>query len=420
MIPMNIVNIYENYNYYFNADLKAIFERCSKIASRTNYRLYLIGGIVRDLLLNQCDITEELNSSKEVKPSFYDIDITVEGNAIEFCKVLEKEGYAKIISLHKDFGTAKVEIDGLKLDFASTRCEIYPKKGHLPEVCSIGHSLECDVIRRDFTINSLALSLNEDNFCDLLDYVGGFDDLASKKIRVLHDFSFVDDPTRIIRGLKFAFRFGFEIEGHTHELQKKYLANINYDMGYKRIKSELKQTFSLNSQVVFEKFINDGIYKLLTQKEFELPNEDIEELVRLYKPKHHWIIYLGLLAVYENDDFMDKLELTKYEKDVVLGVKKLLHAKLSDDFEVYKNFEEKHIEALLIYAILKDKQIVFRYLNSLRKIKLLVTGQDLLEMGILPSKVYTEIFDYVLKNKLVNPNLTKEEEIALVKDYMAL
>lgn len=296
---MNIINLYENYN----SDLKAVFVQCSKIAAKNDFKLYLIGGMVRDLLLGN----ESL-----------DVDITVEDDAIEFAHILEKEIGAKISSVHESFGTVKININGQKIDLASTRSESYPKAGHLPHVDKIGCPLKEDVIRRDFTINALALSLNQENFADLIDYTGGFDDLKSKKIRILHDKSFVDDPTRIIRALKYATRLGFELDKKTLKLQQDYLQNINYDMCYKRVKQEIKKTFEQNSQEAFEKFVEQKIYKLITKKEIKTPKINIEKLINKYTPKHIWLVYFGVLAVELNIE----LSPTKYEKEVIEGAKK--------------------------------------------------------------------------------------------------
>lgn len=405
MVAMNIVNLYENYNSYFSADLKTVFELCSKIADKNNFKLYLIGGIVRDLLLGIKNL---------------DVDITVEGDAIEFCRILEREGAARILSIHKPFGTAKAEIQGVKLDFASTRSEVYPKKGHLPKVEKIGCPLELDVIRRDFTINSLALSLNKKDFANLIDYVHGFEDLKSKKLRILHEKSFIDDPTRIIRGLKFAARLGFEIEAGTLKLQREYLKNINYDMGSKRVKSELKQTFDTNSQEAFEKFLDEGIYKLVTKTEVQTPKKNIENILKKYKIKHPWIVYFSIIAVNEDEMFPDRMQLTKVEKEIVLGAKKLLKLSVpDDDFGIYKAFVDFKMESLLVFAILgAEEKKVYRYLDFLKKIKISITGKDLLKLGIKPSRAYGEIFDYVLKQKLKTPEITKLDELLLVKNSL--
>lgn len=433
---MNIINLYEKYNSYFNDDLKAIFEQCSKIASKNNFKLYLIGGIVRDLLLGN----ESL-----------DIDITVEGDAIEFAHILEKEIGAKISSVHESFGTVKIDINGQKIDLASTRSESYPKAGHLPHIDKVGCQLKEDVIRRDFTINALALSLNQENFADLIDYTEGFDDLKAKKIKILHDKSFIDDPTRIIRALKYATRLGFEINERTLKLQQEYLQNINYDMCYKRVKQEIKKTFEQNSQrsilknsdflekssfsecdlrkvrsnnggerrrfcfdtrqEAFEKFIEQKIYKLITKKEIKTPKINIEKLINKYPPKHTWLVYFGVLAVELNLE----LSPTKYEKEVIEGAKSLLNQKFKNDFELYKAFSPQKLEALLILAVLGKEKEVCHYLDNLAKIKLHISGDDLIKLGFKPSKKFSEVFNYVLREKLKTPNMTKLEEIELAK-----
>ncbi len=403
MVAMNIINLYENYNSYFNADYKAIFELCSKIASDNGYKLYLIGGLVRDMLLKQKSL---------------DIDITIEGDAIEFARILEREGEAKILSLHKDFGTVKVNIQGKKIDFASTRSETYPHAGHLPKVQKIGCPLENDVIRRDFTINSLAMSLNQDSFGDLIDYMGGYEDLKNKKIKILHDKSFIDDPTRIIRGLKYATRLDFELDKKTLKLQNEYLQNINYDMCTKRIKQEIKKTFEQNTNETLEKFIDQKIYKLITSKKIEIPKTNIKSLIEKYKPKHPWITYFGIVAVVENDEILNKLELTKTEKHIISEAKNLLKTNLKTDYEIYKAFNPQETETLLIVALFGREKEVLHYLEDLKKIKLSINGNDLLKSGFVPSKDFGSAFDYVLQEKLKNPHLKKSEELELVNKFL--
>lgn len=400
---MNIINLYDNYNSYFNADLKAIFELCSKIASESGFKLYLIGGLVRDMLLNQKSL---------------DVDISVEGNAIEFAQVLKQKCSAKIISTHKDFGTVKVEINGEKIDLASTRSETYPHAGHLPKVVEIGCPLKKDVLRRDFTINSLALSLNKNDFCNLVDYVEGLKDLKAKKIKVLHDKSFIDDPTRILRALKYATRLNFELEDKTLELQENYLNNVNYDMCNKRIKQEIKKTFNQNSNLAYEKFVSQKIYKLITKNEPPMPEIDIKSCVEKYGAKHPWIVYFGLVAVFENDEFFNNLELTKLEKDAILGAKALLKTNLNSDYKIYKAFSSLKVETLLILASLGKQKEVFHYLDNLKKIKLGINGNDVLNLGFKPSKEFGNGFDFVLKEKLKNPTLKKVEELELIKKYL--
>lgn len=400
MVAMNIVNIYENYNSYFNPELKTIFESLSKAAFENKYKIFLIGGLVRDLLLNKVSL---------------DIDITVEGDAIEFAKILEKEYKAKITSTHEDFGTIKVEINGQKIDLASTRSEIYPRAGHLPVITKIGCTLKEDVLRRDFTINSLAMSLNKETFCDLIDYVNGFEDLKNKTIKILHDKSFIDDPTRIIRGLKYSTRLGFELDKHTLELQDEYLSNINYDICYKRVKQEFVKTFSNATQETFKIFINQKIYKLITSQKIKSSHFSIENIIKKYKPKYSWLVYFG--AIFCGCD-LHHLNLTKYEKEALEGIDALMKIEFMNDFEIYKTFNTQKLETLLIIAALGKEKEVLHFLDNLKNIKLQINGEDLIQAGFTPSKNFKKAFDYVLKQKIEKPKLSKDEELGLIQEFL--
>lgn len=353
----------------------------------TSNKLFYIGGVVRDELLGR---------------KSFDIDITYVGNAIEYCSK-----FGEVIQENPDFGTVRVNVGGREVDFASTRSESYPRKGHLPVVEKIGCSLKEDVLRRDFTINALAKSVTTG---EIVDYTGGLEDLKNKKLKVLHDESFIDDPTRIIRGLKFSIRFGFDLDEHTRKLQEEYLANINYDMSYKRVKKELIETFNLNSNKAFERFINENIYKLVTENDVKIPDIDIEKLVNDYKPEYVWLVYVGVLKD------LSKLPLTKIEQKIIDEVPNKI---LSNDFEIYKAFENARLETVLLYGILYDEKIARHYLDDLKQIKISVTGNDLLDLGIKPSPRYQEIFDEILKCKLANPDMTKDEELEYLKKLIS-
>lgn len=382
-----------------------------KINDNSN-KLFYIGGIVRDEILG--------------KESF-DIDITYVGNAIDYCSK-----FGEVIQENPDFGTVRVNVDGKEVDFASTRSETYPHKGHLPVVEKIGCSLKEDVMRRDFTINALAKSVTTG---EIVDYTDGLEDLKNKKLRVLHDESFIDDPTRIIRALKFSVRFGFELEEHTRELQEQYLSNINYDMSYKRVKKELIETFCPHPnfchsrsdngeilpsptkknvgegkiQLAFEKFINEKIYKLVTPNDVELPKINIEKFINNYstiQPFNHstnkWLVYVGVLGD------LSRLPLAKIEQKILDDVPK---KELKTDFEIYKAFENIRLESILLYGILYDEKVTKRYLDVLRYIKIETTGEDLKKLNIPPSSLYQNIFDEILKFKLKNPEMSKEDEL---------
>jgi tRNA nucleotidyltransferase (CCA-adding enzyme) len=160
--------------------------------------VYLVGGAVRDLLLGR---------------GRADIDLVIEGDAAAFAARFGAE-----VTSHERFGTAKVEFAGHQLDVASARSETYSRSGALPEV-KTGARLDQDLARRDFTINAMAIPLHGDP--ELIDPHGGEADLATKRLRVLHPRSFVDDPTRAIRAARYAARFGFELEPETADLLRR-------------------------------------------------------------------------------------------------------------------------------------------------------------------------------------------------------
>ena len=355
--------------------------------------LYYIGGAVRDEILGE---------------KIFDIDMVYTGDAVEYAKTIRD---AEILKINEKFGTIKIKLEGREIDIASTRSETYPAPGHLPEVKNIGCALKEDVLRRDFTINALAKSTLTG---EIIDYTSGLDDIKSKTLRVLHDNSFIEDPTRIVRGLKFSVRFGFQYDEHTRRLQQDYLKNINYDMSYKRLKKELEQTFNLNSQLAFDKFIQEGIYKLIAPQNFIPPKINIEELVKIYKPDCIWIVYAGLL------DDISSLPLTKAEKKIADDYRAVKDKNLTSYMEIYEAFHGLNIESVLMYAAAKDAAPVVRYLDYLRNIKLEITGADLKNLNIKPSEKYKKCFKEVLKEKFKNPAMTKSEEIEIAKLFLGI
>ncbi len=148
-----------------------------------------------------------------------DLDIVVEGDAIALVGLLKKEFKLNVLT-HPRFGTATVTLpDRFKIDFASARKEEYASSAALPSVCF--SSIKEDLLRRDFTINTLALKINKTGFGELLDLFDGQKDLTTRKIRLLHDKSFIDDPTRILRAIRFEQRFNFKIEPKTFKLMRR-------------------------------------------------------------------------------------------------------------------------------------------------------------------------------------------------------
>ena len=288
----------------------------------TDKNLYYIGGVVRDEIIGS---------------QSFDTDFCFEGDAIEFAK---KQGL-NVIKMNSDFGTVRINLNGKEIDIASTRTEVYPRKGHLPEVSNIGCPLVDDLKRRDFTVNAMAKRTTDR---ELIDYFDGLNDIKNKTLRILHRESFIDDPTRIIRGLKFSVRFGFELCEETKRLQDEYLNNINYDMSYHRIRKELIETFNLNRAEAFDKFKEQKVYRLLGKntKVPELKGIDIKNAIGNIESKHIWLIYI---FPFLTDDNLYNIHPTRAEKRIFEWVNKLRYQEASNNTP---------IESIIIKRILDN------------------------------------------------------------------
>ena len=187
-------------------DILILLQAAGTVASKKGFRLYVVGGFVRDLLLGMPNL---------------DIDLVVEGSAVAMAKAMANR-FGGEVRGHPRFGTAKWLLEGSSftslpaIDFVGARRESYAQPGALPDVEP--GSIEQDLLRRDFSINTLAICLNDGCFGQLLDLFGGVADLRAGAIRVLHDLSFVDDPTRILRAVRYEARLNFRIEPHTESL----------------------------------------------------------------------------------------------------------------------------------------------------------------------------------------------------------
>lgn len=202
-------------------ELKQLIEKVVGVAGSMGLRVYLVGGIVRDMLLGI--------------PNF-DIDIVVEGNAIGLANAFSNEAGGRLVP-HPMFNTAKVSVGKRSIDFAMARTETYGKPGALPVVKP--GDIKTDLFRRDFTVNALAVSLNRDNYGELIDIYHGLADLQGQCIRILHENSFIDDPTRIWRAIRYEQRLGFEIESVTLNLLKRDVSTMRNAGGY-RLRRELE------------------------------------------------------------------------------------------------------------------------------------------------------------------------------------
>lgn len=399
------ISLQKEFESGLSADYKLAIVLSAQIAEKYGIKIFLIGGIVRDLIL-----------SSKIK----DIDITVESDAILFCQKLEKEVDCEIVATQENLRTAKVKFaSGVEIDFASTREEYYEKSGVLPVAINFGCPLSLDVKRRDFTINTLALALTGMDKYQLVDYYSGYTDIQEKIIRILHDKSFYDDPSRIVRALKFKKRLGFSYDVETFKLMQKYLQNVDETMPLERIKNEFKQYFSIKNESIYQEVIDTMAYKLLSDNPIlDVEYKNIENLknYELYNEDYLWFIYIALIIVNSEISY-ERLNLSSVEKKILQEVKELQEAEVSSEkIDIYNTYQDKTEIALAIYYVMSKSEKLIQFLTALKQVSLLITGRDLIDLGLIPSPYFHEIFQKILKEKLDGNLKTKEEEINFVKE----
>jgi tRNA nucleotidyltransferase (CCA-adding enzyme) len=203
---------------------RSVAEALVEFAVRRGEQVYLVGGSVRDLLLGRAHV---------------DLDVAVEGDAAGLARELAEARQGRLVT-HQAFGTASVELASARVDLAQARAETYSRPGALPAVrpASIGEDLR----RRDFTVNAMALSLTPPSAGTLLDPHAGRRDLERRLVRVLHDASFRDDATRILRAVRYEVRLGFRLEEETERLLRRDLSYLETISGA-RLRAELVAMF---------------------------------------------------------------------------------------------------------------------------------------------------------------------------------
>jgi len=187
--------------------LKALLERLGRMAEEHGVAAYAVGGCVRDWLLGIAGVT--------------DLDVAIEGDGIAFAKQAAHELGARVTP-HEQFGTATLELSAGRIDVASCRQETYAEPAAYPRVAP--GTLRDDLVRRDFTINAMAMALAPRAFGKLVDPFGGLRDLKARRLRTLHPKSFLDDPSRILRAARFVPRYGLSLESQTARALRQAVA----------------------------------------------------------------------------------------------------------------------------------------------------------------------------------------------------
>jgi tRNA nucleotidyltransferase (CCA-adding enzyme) len=382
-----------------------------------------VGGFVRDLLMAQSNL---------------DIDIVVEGDGIAFAQAFAAAENGSV-KRHQQFGTAVVSLpDGYKIDVATARTEIYEHPGALPSVKP--GSIKDDLRRRDFTINAMAIELNEDRFGELVDFFGGRLDTKTGSVRVLHDLSFEDDPTRIFRAIRFERRYGFIIEPHTYELIGKaveggFLENITRERIRNEILLILREDNPIHAICRMTHFhILEYIHSSIS-----LSEEMAWLFDRIIAVLGWWrsirghadgvllnlLILLDQLDTAETEDVLERLVLQKKYVDVLMASKTSLPAILErmnegimKPSEIYETLKGTPLEVLL-FAMAKfpeKSDSISNYLWRLRKAKPLVNGNDLRKLHYREGPLYTQILKAAFAAQLDGLVGNKTQAIQFVKN----
>jgi tRNA nucleotidyltransferase (CCA-adding enzyme) len=406
-----------------------LLKAAGETAHRLSMRAYAVGGFVRDLVMR----VENL-----------DVDIVVEGDGIAFAEAFGASQGARVRPHHK-FGTAVVVFrDGFKVDVATARVEYYLEPAALPTVEF--SSLKQDMYRRDFTINTLAVRLNPGGFGELIDFFGAQRDIKEKVIRVLHSLSFVEDPTRILRAMRFERRFRFAVSRHTMNLIRNAVRlDLVGKLPKPRLYADLELILQEEDPVAILRRISEvglgpSIHPGLTldRPHLELLGETGEVLVwfsMLYleeKVEKWGVLFLSLLDPLPSEE-AKKLardlgvrarlrEWVREAKDEGTGVIfRLLSAPMVSKKMIYDTLSPLAGEVIL-YLMARTKhpdikRYISLYFTQLKNVRPQVKGDDLLALGYRPGPLFKQVFDAILERKFAGELRSKSDEISFILSH---
>lgn len=352
-------------------EIRNLIKAGQKVADELGYSVFIVGGFVRDLLL--------LNATQ-------DLDFVVEGNGHAFAQALQQELNRGQLTLHDSFGTARIEFpNGTHLDVASTRWEYYEFPGALPQVEE--SRLRDDLFRRDFTINAMALAINSDRYGELVDYYGGLRDLKQGEIRFLHHLSFIEDPTRILRAVRFAERYRFRLSKETLEgVTTALKAGVLQKLSTERFTQELllilseKHFASMSQRLVELGVLEEWFGEKLPWNFARIPENDN------LTPEEKWLISVLPFNQQQINSALG-LRLSRELRKETLKFKEI-QASLAEEpaltlskMDEYLAGVSLEIKAALRYDPLIE-QAMTHYEEAVAKLKLEVNGFTLRKLGI--------------------------------------
>ena len=408
-----------------------ILREFGRVGEDLSCPVYAVGGFVRDLLLRDHTL---------------DVDIVVEGDGIRFAEYFAERHPCKI-RINRRFGTAALRFsNNLKVDIATARLEYYDSPAALPTVEL--SSIKKDLYRRDFTINTLAIKLNGEEFGELVDFFGAQRDIKEKVIRVLHNLSFVEDPTRVLRAIRFEQRFGFQLDKQTQNLIKNAVKMGFLDrLSGRRIFTELVLIFNEEDPIPILRRMREldllkSIHtKIPWEKESESLLEAIKNVISWYDllflegECEKWQVYFyGLidsLAEEEALDVCQRLSFSEKNKEKIRNGRRETEKALREiarrldsrrrirRSEMYELLEPLSTEAKLFMmaktTTKETKQWISLFFTTLQGLNPLLKGRDLVRLGVRPGPIMKEILANLLRARLDRRIKTRDDEVDYVK-----
>ncbi len=400
--------------------LRPLFEAVAALGDRAE-GIYLVGGTVRDILLGEDN---------------FDVDIAVEGDAIEFARALA-EALGGRMTPHRKFGTAVVQYgENGRVDVVTTRTEFYDAPGALPTVERAG--LREDLFRRDFTINAMAVSLKAADFGRLADPFGGRADLGARVLRVLHPLSFIDDPTRIFRGIRYEARYGLRLEEHSARLARGCIEmGLVGDLSSARLRDELHALLEdpgaaggivrlgeLGAdRAVHPHLRGDEAAAALFERAVSLRDE-------LGVDVPSWRIGLAVLgremASDEAYGWLARLKVRRRDVEQIAGAiavaPRMLERLRTEDLdpaEIVAVADAFAPDAPLLALAREDIPELRDYFTRLREVTLEIGGADLAELGLHESPRVGEVLAEVRRRKLNGQLDGREDELRAARELLA-
>ncbi len=431
-----------------------LLQTAAQLATERGWQLYLVGGVVRDLIL----------APEQAQLLISDLDLVVDGfdrstdaqAGVELAAALHQLYPAAHLDIHGQFQTAALQWhqdplwDSLGLDIATARTEFYPYPGANPEVTA--SSIQQDLYRRDFTINALALRLTPPHVGELLDLFGGWEDLQRRQLRVLHANSFIDDPTRIYRGVRFAVRLGLTIEPQTISYIEYAIASGVYELTLRqntkipalqtRLQAELKYILQADYWLLAIEQLNElGALQCLhpqlhlkaeTRRQYQLLDTMLP-IAHLQTSLPLWLLRLEILLmslVADNRERVaQQLQLSAESQHRLATIDRsrqelinILKQKLSVG-QLVSLLQPYPPPILLLVAItlpIPQREILQQYLSTWSQIKAPINGHDLKMLGYRPGVQYKKILDAILVAALDGIVTDRQQAIEFIQQHYPL